>query len=45
MKRITPARAAKLSDVAEAAGVSKATASNVFNRPDVVRQEVRERSL
>src|SRR3954463_10940772 len=36
---------AKLSDVAERAGVSKATASNVFNRPHLVRAEVRERVL
>jgi DNA-binding LacI/PurR family transcriptional regulator len=34
---------AKLSDVAKAAGVSQGTASNVFNRPDLVRPEVRER--
>ena len=33
----------KLSDVAKAAGVSQGTASNVFNRPDIVRVEVRER--
>src|SRR4051794_6018495 len=36
---------AKLSDVAEAAGVSKGTASNAFNRPELVREEVRERVL
>lgn len=36
-------RNARLSDVAELAGVSKATASNVFNRPDLVREEVRLR--
>ena len=35
----------RLRDVAEAAGVSQGTASNVFNRPEVVRQEVRERVL
>ncbi len=33
----------KLRDVAEAAGVSQGTASNVFNRPGLVREEVRER--
>ena len=33
----------KLRDVARAAGVSQGTASNVFNRPDIVREEVRER--
>jgi DNA-binding LacI/PurR family transcriptional regulator len=33
----------KLRDVAQAAGVSQGTASNVFNRPEVVRPEVRER--
>ena len=38
-------KAARLSDVAERAGVSKATASNVFNRPQLVRAEVRERVL
>jgi DNA-binding LacI/PurR family transcriptional regulator len=38
-------KGAKLSDVAERAGVSKATASNVFNRPHLVRPEVRERVL
>lgn len=35
-------RAARLSDVAKAAGVSLGTASNVFNRPELVREEVRE---
>lgn len=38
-------RSARLIDVAEAAGVSKATASNVFNRPELVRDEVRARVL
>lgn len=38
-------RVAKLRDVAQAAGVSQGTASNVFNRPDLVREEVRERVL
>jgi DNA-binding LacI/PurR family transcriptional regulator len=33
----------KLKDVAQAAGVSQGTASNVFSRPELVRQEVRER--
>ncbi|MCX5516524.1 LacI family DNA-binding transcriptional regulator [Kaistia algarum] len=36
-------RTIKLSDVAKAAGVSQGTASNAFNRPDIVRREVRER--
>ena len=35
-------KAAKLSDVARAAGVSQGTVSNVFSRPQVVRPEVRE---
>lgn len=38
-------RGARLSDVAEAAGVSKATVSNVFNRPTLVRDAVRARVL
>lgn len=38
-------RPVRLSDVAKAAGVSLGTASNVFNRPDVVRPEVREQVL
>jgi len=33
----------RLADVAKAAGVSHGTASNVFSRPDIVREEVRER--
>ena len=33
---------ARLIDVAKAAGVSRSTASNVFNNPDVVRLEVRK---
>jgi DNA-binding LacI/PurR family transcriptional regulator len=33
----------KLSDVAKAAGVSQGTASNAFNRPEIVRLEVREK--
>jgi DNA-binding LacI/PurR family transcriptional regulator len=44
MARIT-GRNARLSDVAAVAGVSKATASNVFNRPELVRAEVRARVL
>ena len=36
-------KAVKLRDVAAAAGVSQGTASNVFNRPELVRDEVRER--
>jgi DNA-binding LacI/PurR family transcriptional regulator len=32
----------RLADVAKAAGVSHGTASNVFSRPEIVRQEVRE---
>jgi DNA-binding LacI/PurR family transcriptional regulator len=36
-------RAARLADVAKAAGVSQGTVSNVFNRPQLVREEVRER--
>jgi len=36
-------RASKLSDVAKAAGVSQGTASNAFNRPELVRPEVRAR--
>lgn len=36
-------RVVKLSDVARAAGVSQGTASNAFNRPEIVRAEVREK--
>ncbi|WP_336801398.1 LacI family DNA-binding transcriptional regulator [Kaistia sp. MMO-174] len=36
-------RVIKLSDVAKAAGVSQGTASNAFNRPEIVRPEVREK--
>lgn len=36
-------RRIKLADVAKVAGVSQGTASNVFSRPDIVREEVRER--
>lgn len=34
-----------LDDVARAAGVSRGTASNVFNRPEIVRPKVRKRVL
>jgi DNA-binding LacI/PurR family transcriptional regulator len=36
-------RVVRLADVARDAGVSQGTASNVFNRPELVRVEVRER--
>ena len=36
-------RPVRLVDIAKAAGVSRGTASNVFNHPDLVRAEVRER--
>jgi DNA-binding LacI/PurR family transcriptional regulator len=36
-------KSARLADVAKAAGVSQGTASNVFNRPELVREEVRNR--
>ena len=42
MARISFEKAPTLHDVAKAAGVSKGTASNVFNRPDIVREEVAE---
>lgn len=38
-------KSVKLADVAKAAGVSQGTASNVFSRPNLVRDEVRERVL
>ena len=38
-------RSVRLTDVAKAAQVSQGTASNVFNRPELVRQEVRDRVL
>ncbi|TNC47472.1 LacI family transcriptional regulator [Rubellimicrobium rubrum] len=41
MTRLT--KTIKLRDVAERAGVSQGTASNVFNRPELVREEVRSR--
>jgi DNA-binding LacI/PurR family transcriptional regulator len=43
MTKIDFQKTATLADVARAAGVSKGTASNVFNRPDIVREEVRRR--
>jgi DNA-binding LacI/PurR family transcriptional regulator len=43
MATATLERTAKLNDVAKAAGVSQGTVSNVFNRPQLVREEVRER--
>jgi DNA-binding LacI/PurR family transcriptional regulator len=42
MATATIEKSARLADVAKAAGVSQGTVSNVFNRPDVVREEVRE---
>ena len=36
-------KSVRLSDVADAAGVSRGTASNVFSRPEIVREEVRQR--
>lgn len=41
----TRKKSAKLSDVAKKAGVSQGTVSNVFNRPEVVREQVREHVL
>lgn len=38
-------RPIKLADVARSAGVSHGTASNVFSRPGIVREEVRERVM
>jgi len=37
--------AVRLEDVAKAAGVSRGTASNVFSRPEIVREEMREKVL
>jgi DNA-binding LacI/PurR family transcriptional regulator len=42
-KGSVPKGSVKLADVAKAAGVSQGTASNVFSRPHLVREEVRER--
>ncbi|MBZ9799902.1 LacI family DNA-binding transcriptional regulator [Mesorhizobium sp. ES1-4] len=36
-------RPVRLADIAKAAGVSHGTASNVFSRPEIVREEVRDR--
>ncbi len=38
-------KSARLADVARAAGVSQGTVSNVFNRPQMVREQVREHVL
>ncbi len=43
MTEASPNRTIKLADVAKAAGVSQGTVSNVFNRPEIVRPELRER--
>lgn len=45
MAKKSTAKPTRLSDLAKAAGVSKGTASNVFNRPSIVRPEVREHVL
>ncbi|HEY8574843.1 MAG TPA: LacI family DNA-binding transcriptional regulator [Devosia sp.] len=42
---VQPDGTVKLRDVAKAAGVSQGTASNVFSKPDLVREEVREHVL
>jgi DNA-binding LacI/PurR family transcriptional regulator len=42
MATVSLEKTAKLSDVAKAAGVSQGTVSNVFSRPNLVREEVRE---
>lgn len=42
-KSASPSHQARLSDVAEAANVSKATVSRVMNNPDVVSDEIKER--
>jgi DNA-binding LacI/PurR family transcriptional regulator len=39
----TKIKPVRLADVAKVAGVSHGTASNVFSRPEIVREEVRER--
>ena len=43
MATATLRKTPKLADVAKAAGVSPGTVSNVFNRPEVVREELRVR--
>lgn len=45
MSELDPGKPPTLGDLAAAAGVSKGTASNVFNRPGLVREEVRARVL
>jgi DNA-binding LacI/PurR family transcriptional regulator len=45
MLRTSPEKSVTLADLAKAAGVSKGTASNVFNRPKIVRKEVRDHVL
>ena len=42
MATVITEKSARLADVAKAAGVSQGTVSNVFNRPNLVREEVRE---
>ncbi len=45
MAEIASEKSARLADVAKAAKVSQATVSNVFNRPNLVREEVRDHVL
>ena len=40
---MTRAKTPTLADVGKVAGVSRGTVSNVFNHPDLVRSDVRER--
>lgn len=40
-----PRKSIKLADVAREAGVSRGTASNAFSRPELVREEMRQRVL
>ncbi len=44
-RKVAAEAGVKLRDVAREAGVSQGTASNVFNKPELVREEVRERVL